>query len=105
MRSFGCLCYPTKPVVHRDKFEPRTTPHIFVGYPFGTKGYKVLSLATRKICVSRDVVFYETIFPFVSSPKGVFFDSTSKPSHDVLSNTINHDFGYDDTSVYILVSS
>ncbi|XP_070009644.1 uncharacterized protein [Nicotiana sylvestris] len=34
------------------------------GYPFGTKGYKVLSLATKKIFVSRDVLFHETIFPF-----------------------------------------
>lgn len=64
LRSFGCLCYPTVPKVLRDKLEPRTTPHIFVGYPFGTKGYKVMSLVTRKIHVSRDVVFYTNIFPF-----------------------------------------
>jgi len=48
LRSFGCLCYPTVPKTLRDKLEPRTTPHIFVGYPFGTKGYKVMSHATEK---------------------------------------------------------
>lgn len=30
LRSFGCLCYPAVPKVHRDKLEPRTTPHIFI---------------------------------------------------------------------------
>ncbi|XP_019230719.1 PREDICTED: uncharacterized protein LOC109211623 [Nicotiana attenuata] len=35
-----------------------------IGYPFGTKGYKVLILATKKIHISRDVSFYESIFPF-----------------------------------------
>lgn len=61
---FGCLCYPTTPKNLNHKFDPRTTPHVFVGYPFGTKGYKVLSLATKKIHISRDVVFHESIFPF-----------------------------------------
>ncbi|XP_075104166.1 uncharacterized protein LOC142178474 [Nicotiana tabacum] len=64
LKSFGCLCYPTIPIPHRDKFNPRTAPHVFVGYPFNTKGYKVLNLATRKIYISRDVVFNESIFPF-----------------------------------------
>ncbi|XP_009770962.1 uncharacterized protein [Nicotiana sylvestris] len=67
LKSFGCMCYPTVPRPHRDKFEPRTTPHLFVGYPFNTMGYKVLSLATRKIIVSRDVVFNESIFPFATN--------------------------------------
>ncbi|XP_019260138.1 PREDICTED: uncharacterized protein LOC109238158 [Nicotiana attenuata] len=64
LKSFGCLCYPNVPIPHRDKFSPRTAPHVFVGYPFNTKGYKVLNLATRKIYISRDVVFNESIFPF-----------------------------------------
>lgn len=36
LRSFGCLCYPTVPKVHENKFGLRTTPHVFVGYTFGT---------------------------------------------------------------------
>lgn len=56
------LVLPTMPKVHKDKFEPRATPHVFIGYPFGTKGYKVLSLDTKKIQVSRVVSFHENIF-------------------------------------------
>uniref|UniRef100_M1D8Y3 Retroelement pol polyprotein n=1 Tax=Solanum tuberosum TaxID=4113 RepID=M1D8Y3_SOLTU len=75
LRSFGCLCFPTTLKTHKDKFEPRTTPHIFIGYPFNTKGYKVLNLATKRIHVSRDVLFHETIFPFVIAPVGSSFNS------------------------------
>ena len=38
-----------------------------MGYPYGVKGFKVLNLATRKIFVSRDVLFHEIVFPFISS--------------------------------------
>ena len=75
LRAFGCLYYPTLPKPLRDKFQARTTPHIFLGYPFGSKGYKVLNLATKKIHISRDVVFKENIFPFVVLP-----DVSSFPS-------------------------
>lgn len=74
-RSFGCLCYPIVPIPHRAKFEPRTTPHIFIGYPHETKGYKVLNMSTGKIHVSRDVVFHENTFPFNDS----FSNTTGSP--------------------------
>ncbi|XP_047270485.1 uncharacterized protein LOC124899595 [Capsicum annuum] len=48
------------------------------GYPFGSKGYKVISLATRKIHVSKDVVFHENVFPFASTPKEASFDFASQ---------------------------
>ena len=35
-----------------------------LGYPFGTKGYRLLDLKTSQIFVSRDVLFHETILPF-----------------------------------------
>lgn len=75
LRSFGCLCYLTVPKPLRYKLELRTTPHIFVGYPFGTKGYKVMSLATKKIHASRDMVFHESIFPF-----SLYLEKPSFPS-------------------------
>ncbi|XP_075074520.1 uncharacterized protein LOC142162108 [Nicotiana tabacum] len=36
------------------------------GYPFGKKGYKLLDLQSKAIFISRDVIFYEDIFSFLS---------------------------------------
>lgn len=40
---------------------------MFIGYPFGIKGYTSLDLETRKIFVSENVTFYENVFPFKNS--------------------------------------
>ncbi|KAJ3702693.1 hypothetical protein LUZ61_006398 [Rhynchospora tenuis] len=65
MRIFGCLCYIKS--YTSDKFETRSRKCVFVGYPFGKKGWRVYDLETREFIVSRDVVFCEDNFPFVSS--------------------------------------
>lgn len=38
---------------------------MFLGFSHGQKGYKVYSLDTKKIIVSRDVMFQENLFPYL----------------------------------------
>lgn len=50
---------------------------MFLGYPSNKKGYRLLNLLTDIVFVSRDVRFFEHIFPYkVFKPK---FDQTNTP--------------------------
>lgn len=64
LRVFGCLCQIADVLSPSDKFNPRGLKCVFLGYPFGKKGYRVMHLDTRKCYNSRDVVFVENVFPF-----------------------------------------
>lgn len=73
LRVFGCLVYAS--VHSADKYAPRAVEGVFLGYPTGKKGYKILNLLTKQIFFSRHVIFHETSFPFLTqSSVNSFFD-------------------------------
>lgn len=63
---FGCTAYAHQSV---GKLEPRALKCIFIGYPEGTKGYSlwVKDKHGLKTIISRDVVFKEDDFPYVTN--------------------------------------
>jgi len=73
MRVFGCLCYAHHQRRDGDKFASRSRKCIFVGYPYGKKGWKLYDLESHEYFVSRDVKFYEHAFPFAVSPHNTLY--------------------------------
>ena len=55
----------------RHKFAHQAQKCIFPSYPSGIKGYKVLNFSTNIMFVSRNVIFYDHIFPFAIVPSTV----------------------------------
>ncbi|KAL0551636.1 hypothetical protein IC582_010725 [Cucumis melo] len=74
LKVFGCACYSLLKPNTKHKLEPKTTQHIFLGYPHNFKGYLCYNPSTKQTIVSRLVTFHEIIFPFAQS-------SPSSPSH------------------------
>lgn len=77
LRSFGCLCHVSTSSVGRDKIMPRSTSCVFLGYQIGKKGYKCLDIQTKEILISRDVKFFENIYPLKSFRQQDFSNSPS----------------------------
>ncbi|KAI3427280.1 hypothetical protein D9Q98_007212 [Chlorella vulgaris] len=83
LRTFGAHAYALTPKQLRNKLESVSQPGRFIGYPSGTKGYKIL-LDSGDTVISRDVIFSET-----DSSSSILPQPISRPPLEVVS--INDD--------------
>lgn len=64
LRVFGCACWPNLRPYNSHKLQFRSKRCVNHGFSNLHKGYKCLDVSTGRIYVSRDVIFYEEVFPF-----------------------------------------
>ncbi|GKC28659.1 putative RNA-directed DNA polymerase [Tanacetum coccineum] len=88
MRVLGCLAYYRSIETNGDKFEIRGRPGVFMGYPSGTKGYKIYDPSNGKIITSRDVRFAEKVFPFATK-----FEQDRHEMEDVFATFMDEETG------------
>ena len=90
-KVFGCKAYMHVPKENRKKWDSKTKKCIFVGYSITSKGYRLYDPVSRKICVSRDVLFDEDQFIHRKKETQVFDtnDSDSMPDNEEEPQEIN----------------
>ncbi|KAG8097902.1 hypothetical protein GUJ93_ZPchr0013g34364 [Zizania palustris] len=59
LRTFGCVAHVKDTRPHLRKLDDRSKPMIFVGYEAGSMAYRAYDPTTRRLHVTRDVVFDE----------------------------------------------
>nr|CAD40363.2 OSJNBa0093P23.9 [Oryza sativa Japonica Group] len=77
LRVFGCTAYAH---VDNGKLEPRAIKCIFLGYSSGVKGYKLWCPETKKVVISRNVVFHESVMLHDKPSTNVPVESQEKAS-------------------------
>ncbi|GKF87372.1 hypothetical protein Tco_0258249, partial [Tanacetum coccineum] len=91
------LCFATL-VNSSDKFGSRSEKYVLIGYSSVKKGYRLYSLDKHQFIFSRDVKFFENIFPFKDPDKikdateNVFQDSASSSSSESGGISVTADF-------------
>ena len=58
-RIFGCIAYAHVPDEKRKKLEDKSLKCVFLGVSGTSKAYKLYDPLTKKVVVSRDVIFDE----------------------------------------------
>jgi histone deacetylase 1/2 len=75
---FECACWPSLRKYNSHRLEFHSKMCVFLGYSTMHNGYKCLDKSTRRIYISRDVVFDETVFSFATPAVSVDASVLSK---------------------------
>ncbi|KAJ4755031.1 hypothetical protein LUZ62_089436 [Rhynchospora pubera] len=80
LRVLGSRCFPLTRPYNKHKLQPHSVPCVFLGYALSQKGYRCYHPATRRMYVSRHVIFHEQVLPFKHT--GSVSTTTSSPASD-----------------------
>jgi len=97
LKTFYCLCFASTLESNKNKLSTRARKGVFLGYKHSIKGYIVLDIHTREIFISRNVIFYEDVFPYKDPDNKTEIyheeENESNCSRDFLNEHINTNIG------------
>jgi histone deacetylase 1/2 len=79
-KVFGWARWPHTCPYNSRKLEFRSVKCVLPGHSYLHKGLKCLHIPTNRICISRDVVFDERVFPFANTSPSTFTPPKSSSS-------------------------
>ena len=80
LKFFLCPAYAH---VDNGKLKPRSMKCIFLGYKSSVKGYKLWCLETKKLVISRYMIFYEISIIKVLAPKETSVETVERVDKQV----------------------
>jgi hypothetical protein len=84
LRTIGCRAYIK--IDKRDKLAMKASELIMIGYDHMSKAYRLLDPSSKKVIISRNAVFNETLFPYSVTPSGTNSETFDFDSIDALFN-------------------
>lgn len=90
LRVLGCLAYAHNKNTKGDKFASRSRKCVLIGYPSGTKGWRLFDIEQEEVLISRDVTFQEDTFPYAdknSEQTPVDISPMTTPSPDEITGS------------------
>ena len=88
LKIFGCIAHVHIDSQARKKFDMKSRKAIFVGYPEGTKGFKLYDPVVKRFLCSRDVIFDEGKF-YNFKEKNLSHSNVEIIDHDILHDEQN----------------
>lgn len=71
LRAIGCAAYPLLKSTEINKLSPKSKKCVLVGYETGARAYRLWDTKSKKIIVSRNVIFNKKSFPYLSDHETV----------------------------------
>ena len=100
LKVSGCLCYSSTLSTNRTKIDHCVRASIFLSFPCNIKGYVVYDIKNHDVKISRNVIFYEDIFPSLDTPCDNNIEEISLPTHNAQDFDNDEFISHNDNTVF-----